>query len=102
IGMSLAYLGWPQRWTSVLGLVAAKLLLLPALVLGLGYALGLRGMPLGVVLMMAALPTGSNALIFAQRYRCQEGETTAAVVVSTLGFVLTAPLWLALLQRMPA
>lgn len=102
IGMSLAYLGWPQRWTSVLGLVAAKLLLLPALVLGLGYALGLRGMPLGVVLMMAALPTGSNALIFAQRYRCQEGETTAAVVVSTLGFVLTAPLWLALLQRIPA
>ncbi|MCV2419777.1 AEC family transporter [Paucibacter sp. DJ2R-2] len=100
IGMSLAYLGWPRTWRAVLGLVAAKLLLLPALVLVFAHwGLGLTGMPLGVIVMMAALPTGSNALIFAQRYRCQEGETTAAVVVSTLVFVLTAPLWLALLQR---
>jgi len=46
---------------------------------------------------MAALPTGSNALIFSQRYRCQEGETTAAVVLSTLCFMPTAAIWLALL-----
>jgi len=47
--------------------------------------------------MMAALPVGSNALIFAQRYRTLEAETTAATVFSTLAFVVTAPLWLALL-----
>ena len=48
--------------------------------------------------MMAALPVGSNALIFAQRYRALEGETSTAIVVSTLAFVVTAPLWLALLH----
>jgi hypothetical protein len=47
--------------------------------------------------MIAAVPVGSNALIFAQRYRAQEAETTTAIVLSTLGFMLTAPLWLAVL-----
>ena len=32
------------------------------------FALGLTGMPLAIVVLMAALPVGSNALIFAQRY----------------------------------
>ncbi|MCV2353534.1 AEC family transporter [Paucibacter sp. B2R-40] len=99
IGMSLAYYGWPRAWRGVLGLAALKLLVLPALVLVVAHwGFGLAGLPLSVIVMVAALPTGSNALIFAQRYRCQEGETTAAIVASTLLFVLTAPLWLAVLS----
>ena len=98
IGMSLAYYGWPQRWRGMLGLVFLKLMVLPALVLALAHwGLGLSGQPLAVIVMMGALPVGSNALIFAQRYRTLEGETTAAIVLSTLLFVVTAPLWLALL-----
>jgi len=73
-------------------------MVLPALVLALAHwGLGLSGQPLAVIVMMGALPVGSNALIFAQRYRTLEGETTAAIVLSTLLFVVTAPLWLALL-----
>ncbi|MET0519068.1 MAG: AEC family transporter [Burkholderiaceae bacterium] len=98
IGMSMAYYGWPPGWRGTLGLVALKLLLLPAVVLLIAHwGLGLAGLPLAVIVMMAALPTGSNALIFAQRYRSLEGESTATIVLSTLLFVLTAPLWLALL-----
>lgn len=98
IGMSLAYYGWPARWRSMLGLVALKLLVLPATVLVLAHwGLGLTGQPLAVIVMLGALPVGSNALIFAQRYRTLEGETTAAIVLSTVLYVLTAPLWLALL-----
>jgi len=55
-----------------------------------------------VMVMMAAAPVGSNALIFAQRYDTLQAETTAAIVFSTLGFVLSAPLWLALLARLQA
>ena len=47
--------------------------------------------------MMAALPIGSNALIFAQRHHTLEAETTAATVFSTLAFVGVAPAWLAVL-----
>jgi len=60
----------------------------------------LNGVPLAVVVMMAAMPIGSNALIFAQRYRALEAETTAATVFSTLAFVLTAPLWLTVLHAL--
>ena len=34
---------------------------------------------------MAALPVGSNALIFSQRYGTLQAETSAAIVFSTLG-----------------
>jgi predicted permease len=47
--------------------------------------------------MCAALPTGANALIFAQRYDTLVGEVAVATVASTLAFVATAPLWLWLL-----
>jgi malonate transporter len=98
IGMSLAYYGWPRSWRGIGGLVAAKLLLIPAVVLGIAHwGLGLAGLPLAVIVMVAALPTGSNALIFAQRYRTMETEVTAATVLSTVLYVATAPLWLALL-----
>lgn len=98
IGMSLAYYGWPKSWRGLTGLVSAKLLLIPAVVLAIAHAaLGLNGLPLAVIVMLAALPTGSNALIFAQRYRTMEAEVTAATVLSTVLYVATAPLWLALL-----
>ena len=98
IGMSLAYYGWPKSWRGLSGLVVGKLLLLPGVVLGVAHwGLGLQGLPLAVIVMLAALPTGSNALIFAQRYRTMEPEVTAATVLSTVIYVATAPLWLALL-----
>ena len=99
IGLSLAYYGVQGAARSAVALSALKLLVLPALVLAVAHwGFHLSGLPLAVVVMMAALPIGSNALIFAQRYRTLEAETTAATVFSTLAFVATAPLWLAVLH----
>lgn len=98
IGMSLAYHGMRGGLMPAIRLSACKLLLLPALVLAVAhFGFRLTGLPLAVVVMMAGLPVGSNALIFAQRYRALEGETTTATALSTLAFVATAPLWLAVL-----
>jgi malonate transporter len=66
------------------------------LVLG-HWGAGLHGLPLAVIVLCAALPVGSNALLFAQRYSTLEAEATAAIVLSTFGFMLTAPLWLLVL-----
>jgi predicted permease len=101
IGMSLAYYGIRGAAWGALLLGVVKLLVLPALVLGVArWGFGLGGLPLAVVVMAAAMPVGSNALIFSQRYEALEGEVTAAIVFSTLGFVFTAPLWLALVARL--
>jgi predicted permease len=101
IGVSLATYGLGARSPGALFVIAVKLLALPALVLAFAHwGLGLSGMPLAVVVMLAAMPVGSNALIFAQRYATLEREATGAIVASTVAFALTAPLWLALLARL--
>ena len=98
IGLSLAQHGLRGSAKGAGVITALKLLVLPALVLAVGHwGMGLSGVPLSVVVMAAALPAGSNALIFSQRYHTLEAEVTAAVVFSTLGFAVTAPLWLGLL-----
>jgi len=101
IGMSLAYYGVQGAARAAVVLSVLKLLVLPAAVLGIAHwGFRLNGVPLAVVVMMASLPIGSNALIFAQRYRALEAETTAATVFSTLAFVATAPLWLVVLAAL--
>ncbi|MDP1646625.1 MAG: AEC family transporter [Rubrivivax sp.] len=98
IGLTLAQYGLRGRLRGVLAPTALKLLVLPALVLAVAWGgFGLSGVPLAVVVMMAALPLGTNALIFAQRYDTLQAEATTAIVFSTLAFAATATLWLGVL-----
>ncbi len=103
IGVSLAASPVRGGLGRAAGVSALKLLVLPALVLAVAHwGFGLAGLPLGVLVMMAALPVGSNALIFAQRYETLQAEATVAIVLSTLAFVATAALWLAVLAALAA
>jgi malonate transporter len=98
IGVSLAQYGIKGHWRGATLATAGKLLLLPAAVLLTArFGFGVTGLPLAVLVMMAALPVGTNALLFAQRYGVLEAEATAAIVASTIAFVVTAGLWLAVL-----
>ncbi len=98
IGASLATYGVRGNVRGALHVTLLKLAVLPALVLLVAHwGFGLAGQPLAVLVMMAALPSGSNALIFAQRYETLQGEASTAIVVSTVAFALTASLWLAVL-----
>jgi len=98
IGASLAQHGLGPRWRLALGLALLKLFALPTLVLVVAHwGFGLGGLPLAVVVIAAAMPTGSNALLFAQRYRLLEAEATAVIVLSTLLFALAVPVWLSVL-----
>jgi predicted permease len=101
IGVSLAHYGVRGAVKGAIGLSLLKLVVQPIVVLlvaRLGFGLG--GVPLAIVVMMAELPVGSNALIFAQRYDTLPAETSTTIVFSTLGFVVTAPLWLAVLHAL--
>lgn len=101
IGLSLAYYGVRGAAQGAVALMGVKLLLVPAAVLAVAHwGAGISGLPLAVLVVAAALPSGSNALIFAQRYRVLEGEATATIVFSTLGFLVAAPLWLLVLARL--
>lgn len=98
IGVSLAAYGVQGSLRTAVQLALFKLLALPALVLLVAHwGFGLQGLPLAVLVMMAALPVGSNALIFAQRYGVLQAESSSAIVISTVAFAATSTLWLAVL-----
>ena len=98
IGMSLAYCGVQGAEKVAVVLSVLKLVVLPAVVLAIAYrGFRLDGLPIAMIAMMAALPIGSKALIFARRYRTLETEVTASPVLSTLAFVVAAPAWLPVL-----
>jgi predicted permease len=103
IGISLAYYGLAPRLGPSIGNVVVKLVVQPALVLASArWLFGLHGLPLSVVVLMGALPVGANALIFAQRYETLEAETATAIVISTLLYCVTLPMWLFVLSALPA
>ncbi len=100
IGVSLSQYGIKGHVRGATAVTIGKLFVLPAAVLVVAHwGFGLSGVPLAVLVMAAALPVGSNALLFAQRYATLEAEATAAIVASTVAFVATAGLWLAVLSR---
>lgn len=97
LGLSLSH--YRLRLSPVmLGLTLAKLLVLPALVLGAGLLMGNLGTEARTVLLiMAACPTGVNVLAFAMG-----GEDNrivgSAIFLSTVMSAVTLPLWLLLLN----
>jgi malonate transporter len=98
IGLSLAAYGLKGSLRSAIAITVLKVGLAPLLVWSIGrFGFGLAPLPLAALTVAAALPVGSNPLLFAQRYDALQAETTSAIVVSTLAFVVALPLWLAVL-----
>jgi len=73
------------------GLIAlassTKLLVMPAIALGVGLLLGLRGQSLYEVVVMAALPTAQNVYVAAARYQAAENLARDTVLITTIGTV---------------
>ena len=88
VGSTLASARIGAQLKGALGVTLLKNLVLPALVAALGWAMGLTGLPLTVMIVAASLPIGANVFMFSQRYEVAEELVTAAVAVSTvLGLV---------------
>jgi predicted permease len=101
IGLSLHLYGIAGNVAQAVAYSAGKLLLHPLLVLAAAYfVFDLRGLPLVVIVLCAALPIGSNVLLFAGRYETLQAQTTAAIVASTSAFLVTGALWLLLLTHL--
>ena len=101
IGLTLAHYGVRGAVRDAILMACGKMLVMPALVLAVGHGLlGLHGVPLAVIVLGAALPSGSNALMFAQRYNSQQAQASATIVIGTVAYAAVAPFWLAVLDAM--
>ncbi len=81
--------------------LALKLLVLPALALGLSLAFGLRGDVLRVNVLESAMPTMITAAALAIAHRLAPRLAAAMVGYSILLSLLTLPAWLWLLRLLP-
>ena len=80
-------------------LLVVKLLALPLIAAGVGRLLGLDGLNYQVVVLFAALPTASSAYILAMRMGGDGRSVAWLISATTLGSMLTLPLWAAWLSR---
>ncbi len=99
VGVTLAHAPVGAQWKGALALSAVKNMLHPALVATLGWALGLGGVPLAVMIIAASLPIGANVFLFSQRYKVAEELVTASVAVSTVLGLVTVSAVMALLAN---
>ncbi|KAF1073121.1 MULTISPECIES: AEC family transporter [unclassified Variovorax] len=101
VGITLALTPVGRHWRSAMVQAGVKNLLHPLLVAIIGWALGVRGIPLTVMVVAAALPIGANVFLFSQRYRSAEDLVTASVAVSTLLALVTLTLVMLWVQWLP-
>ena len=96
VGVTLAQTAIGANLRGALGISVLKTVVHPLLMAAAGWALGIRGLPLAVMVTAAALPVGANVFLFSQRYHKAEELITASVAVSTAMTVVTvsATLWL--------
>jgi hypothetical protein len=99
VGVTLAQTAIGAHLRGALGISLVKCVVHPALMALAGWALGLSGLPLAVMVVAAALPVGANVFLFSQRYHKAEELVTASVAVSTAVAVVTISITMALLAR---
>jgi predicted permease len=101
VGITLALTPIGRHWRGALVQALVKNLLHPLLVAAIGWLLGVRGIPLTVMVVAAALPIGANVFLFSQRYRTSEDLVTASVAVSTVLGLVTLTLVMMCVQWLP-
>jgi hypothetical protein len=102
VGITLSQTPMGKKLMAAVRLSLVKTVLHPALMLAVGWALGLRGLALSVMVVAAALPIGANVFLFSQRYQKEEDTVTAAVAVSTLMSMVGISLTMGFLAWLPA
>ena len=90
LGISLAQYRLRGGWRDVLLLVTLKNLVCPLAVWGLGLAFGVEQLWLASAVLMAAMPAGINAFIFASQYDIRQDTVAKTIVISTLSSTVTA------------
>lgn len=98
IGGTLSAQGLRQSSGVAAWAIAAKLVLTPLLLVLTAYALGVRGMDLGILFLMVASPTAAASYVMVQAMRGNTVLAANIVVGSTLLSLLTVSLGLALLK----
>jgi predicted permease len=97
LGLSLAGYSLKGQWSGIATLIVLKMILLPIVIWI--FAAKLVGLPplwVEIAVLIAAMPTGANAYLFAQRYETAVPAVSGAIAIGTVFALFTsaALLWL--------
>lgn len=92
VGVTLAFGRVGVYFKAALRIALVKNLFFPGALAAFGWALGLHGLPLAVMVVVSSLPVGANVFLFTQRDGVGQDEVTASIAVSTALALVTVPL----------
>ncbi len=98
LGMGLAEYGIRDGLRLSFAVCSIKLIVLPLIVWGLAWMLGLPKMETQVVVLLSSMATGANVYLMSRQFKALEGPTASALVLSTLLASVTTPFVLALMK----
>ncbi len=100
LGMGLAEYRVTEGLRQSLAVCALKLLVLPAVVWLLAWALGLPPLETQVVVLLSSMAMGVNVYLMSRQFKAFEAPTAAALVLSTALAALTTPVMLTLISAL--
>ena len=102
VGVTLAQVSIGRDFKGAMAIALIKTMLHPLLMALAGWAFGLRGLSLTVLVVAASLPVGANVFLFAYRYKKAEALVTASVALSTLMALVSVTLVMLLIPLIAA
>ncbi len=98
LGVELAAIASFRGASEAVPLSVVKLLVPPALAVGLASLFGLDGMMRTVLVLQASMPTAVNGVVFARQFGTRPALVAATLVFSTVGSLVTLPILLSALR----
>ncbi len=99
LGVSLAAYSLKGSWSGMFSLIAFKMILMPAMVFLLShYVFHLQPLWAKVAVLFAAMPTGANAFLFAQRNDEALAPVSGAIALGTVLAAISASILLYLMD----
>ncbi|MDO3627924.1 AEC family transporter [Mucilaginibacter sp. BT774] len=98
IGLQLKFDGWKNDLKHVGASMTYKLLIAPALVLGVALLMGLKGMIPQIAIFEAAMPTLLTSGVVAEEYNVNPKLSSLVIGISILVAFATTSLWYHILQ----
>jgi malonate transporter len=96
LGMGLAEYRITEGWRTSTTICAMKLVVQPAIVFLIARWLKLGQLETQVVVMLAALPVGTNVYLMSRQFNVLGGPVASSLVISTAIAAVTTPMILAL------
>ena len=99
LGVSLAGYSLRGSWSGMFTIIALKMMLMPVLVFGLvHYVVSIPPLWAQVAVLFAAMPTGANAFVFAQRNEEAVAAVSGAITLGTALAAISATILLYLMD----